>query len=127
MQSDRNKLEAVQKFTLKLVSHQWDCSYSELLRLDDVPLLSERRLHLKLARFWLLKLCTASVTFQTTSFSYNRFIQVGWQERTLSGAHLLALTIITTPLLLAALQLGTVSRRDRCVQAVLLCLNILSL
>ena len=71
------------------------------------------------------ELCIASVTLQKTSYSYNRFIQAGWQERTLSGAHLLALTIITTPLFLAALQLGTVSRRDRCVQAVLLCFNIL--
>ena len=49
IQSDMDKLEAVQKFALKLVSHRWDTSYEELLRLVDVPMLGERRLHLKLA------------------------------------------------------------------------------
>ena len=47
-----DKLEAVQKFALKLVSHLWDTSYEELLRLVDVPMLGERRLHLKLAHVY---------------------------------------------------------------------------
>ena len=47
-----DKLEAVQKFALKLVSHRWDTSYEELLRLVDVPMLGERRLHLKLAHVY---------------------------------------------------------------------------
>ena len=46
---DIYKLKSVQKFALKLVSHQWDSSYDELLSLD-VPKLSERRLNLKLAQ-----------------------------------------------------------------------------
>ena len=46
-----DKLEAVQKFALKLVSHRWDTSYEELLRLVDVPMLGER-LHLKLAHVY---------------------------------------------------------------------------
>ena len=49
-QKDFYKLESVQKFALKLVSHQWDSSYDELLSLVDVPKLSERRLNLKLAQ-----------------------------------------------------------------------------
>ena len=49
-QKDIYKLESVQKFALKLVSHQWDSSYDELLSLVDVPKLSERRLNLKLAQ-----------------------------------------------------------------------------
>ena len=49
-QKDIHKLESVQKFALKLVSHQWDSSYDELLSLVDVPKLSERRLNLKLAQ-----------------------------------------------------------------------------
>ena len=48
-QKDIYKLESVQKFALKLVSHQGDSSYDELLSLVDVPKLSERRLNLKLA------------------------------------------------------------------------------
>ena len=51
-QNDMDKLEAVQKFALKLVSHRWDASYEELLRLVNVPKLSERRLHLKLAQVY---------------------------------------------------------------------------
>ena len=49
-QKDIYKLESVQKFVLKLVSHQWDSSYDEFLSLVDVPKLSERRLNLKLAQ-----------------------------------------------------------------------------
>ena len=49
-QRDIYKLENVQKFALKLVSHQWDRGYDELLDLADIPKLSERRLHLKLAQ-----------------------------------------------------------------------------
>ena len=49
-QRDIYKLENVQKFALKLVSHQWDRGYDELLDLADIPKLGERRLHLKLAQ-----------------------------------------------------------------------------
>ena len=51
-QNDMDKLEAVQKFALKLVSHRWDAGYEELLGLVNVPRLSERRLHLKLAQVY---------------------------------------------------------------------------
>ena len=51
-QNDINKLESVQKFALKLVSHRWDASYEELTRLMNVPMLSERRLHLKLVQVY---------------------------------------------------------------------------
>ena len=49
-QNDVNKLESVQKFALKLVSHRWDAGYEELTRLVNVPMLSKRRLHLKLVQ-----------------------------------------------------------------------------
>ena len=51
-QNDVNKLESVQKFALKLVSHRWDAGYEELTRLVNVPMLSERRLHLKLVQVY---------------------------------------------------------------------------
>ena len=50
--NDVNKLESVQKFALKLVSHRWDAGYEELTRLVNVPMLSERRLHLKLVQVY---------------------------------------------------------------------------
>ena len=52
IQQDINKLESTQKFTLKLISHRWDASYAELTRLGNVPMLSKRRLHLKLAQVY---------------------------------------------------------------------------
>ena len=51
-QNDINKLESVQKFALKLISHRWDASCEELIRLVNVPMLSKRRLHLKLAQVY---------------------------------------------------------------------------
>ena len=51
-QNDINKLESVRKFALKLISHCWDVSYEELTRLVNVSMLSERRLHLKLAQVY---------------------------------------------------------------------------
>ena len=51
-QNDINKLESVQKFALKLISHRWDASYGELTRLVNVPMLSKRKLHLKLAQVY---------------------------------------------------------------------------
>ena len=51
-QNDINKLESVQKFALKLISHCWDAGYEELTRLLNVPMLSKRRLHLKLAQVY---------------------------------------------------------------------------
>lgn len=49
LQGDTDRLEAVQKFALKLISRQWDLGYEELVSITDVPKLSERRPHLKLA------------------------------------------------------------------------------
>ena len=49
-QRDICKLGSVQKFALKLVTHQWDSSYDELLSLVNVPKLSVRRQNLKLAQ-----------------------------------------------------------------------------
>ena len=49
-QRDIYKLESVQKFALKLVTHQWDSSYDELLSLVNVPKLSVRRQNFKLAQ-----------------------------------------------------------------------------
>ena len=51
-QNDVNKLKSVQKFALKLVSHRWDAGYEELTRLVNVPMLSERWLHLKLVQVY---------------------------------------------------------------------------
>ena len=50
LQGDVDKLEAVQKFALKLISRQWDLGYEEMLSIANIPRLSERRLHLKLAQ-----------------------------------------------------------------------------
>ena len=52
MQNDIDKLESVQKFALKLVTHQWDANYNSMLEVTDIPRLSERRLHLKLAQVY---------------------------------------------------------------------------
>ena len=49
IQSMVDKLEAIQKFALKLVTHQWNVNYDELLELTGIPRLSVRRQHLKLA------------------------------------------------------------------------------
>ena len=48
-QNDVNRLESVQRFALKLISHRWDASYEELITLTN---LSNRRLHLKLAQIY---------------------------------------------------------------------------
>ena len=45
---DKKKLEGVQKFGLRLASHQWDAGYQDLLNLFDLPTLEERRTDLKL-------------------------------------------------------------------------------
>ena len=50
IQGDIDKLEAVQKFALKLISRRWDLGYEEMLSIANVPRLGERRLHLKLAQ-----------------------------------------------------------------------------
>ena len=50
-QNDITKLESIQKFAF-LISHHWDGSYEELTRLVNVPVLSKRRLHLKLAQVY---------------------------------------------------------------------------
>lgn len=48
-QRDINKLESVQRFALKVISHQWDVGYEDLLCAVNIPTLSTRRLDLKLA------------------------------------------------------------------------------
>ena len=50
LQGDTDRLEAVQKFALKLISRQWDSGYDELLSATNIPRLQERRLHQKLAQ-----------------------------------------------------------------------------
>ena len=45
---DVNKLEGVQKFALRVISHQWDSTYEDLLSIVKIPKLQERRLKLKL-------------------------------------------------------------------------------
>ena len=52
MQQDINRLESVQKFALKLISHRWESGYEELISLVNIPKLSNRRLHLKLAQVY---------------------------------------------------------------------------
>ena len=43
-----NKLEDVQRFALRVISHQWDSTYEDLLSIVKIPKLQERRLKLKL-------------------------------------------------------------------------------
>ena len=50
LQGDIDKLEAVQKFALKLISRQWHLGYEELLSIATISKLCDRRLHLKLAQ-----------------------------------------------------------------------------
>ena len=45
---DKNLLEGVQKFGLRLAAHQWDSNYQDLLELFQVSTLEERRIELKL-------------------------------------------------------------------------------
>ena len=45
---DVNKLEAVQRFALRVISHQWDSTYQELLNIVKIQTLQGRRLKLKL-------------------------------------------------------------------------------
>ena len=52
LQKDVQLLENVQKFALKLASHNWSMSYHDLLSLCDLPALSTRRLHLKLSQVY---------------------------------------------------------------------------
>lgn len=52
MQKDISKLESVQKFALKMITHRWDLNYEDLLSIVNVPKLRERRRHLKLATMY---------------------------------------------------------------------------
>ena len=52
IQQDINRLESVQKFALKLISHRWESGCEELISLVNIPKLSNRRLHLKLAQVY---------------------------------------------------------------------------
>ena len=49
---DVNKLEAVQRFALRIISHQWDASYEDLLSIVQCLKLEERRLKLKLTQVY---------------------------------------------------------------------------
>ena len=49
---DIQKLEAVQKFALKVCLKKWDSSYSELLDLSGIPKLADRRKLLCLTYFY---------------------------------------------------------------------------
>ncbi len=45
---DRDSLENVQKFALRMCHKNWDVGYQELVELSELPTLENRRLHLKL-------------------------------------------------------------------------------
>ena len=49
---DIQLLENTQKFALKLITHNWDSCYQDLLALSDLPSLSSRRLHSKLSQLY---------------------------------------------------------------------------
>ena len=51
-QKDIQLLESTQRFALKLITHNWDHNYQELLALSDLPTLSSRRLHTKLSQLY---------------------------------------------------------------------------
>ena len=44
---DVQMLENTQKFALKLITHNWDSSYQDLVALAELPTLSSHRLHMK--------------------------------------------------------------------------------
>ena len=50
---DVNKLEAVQRFALRIISHQWDATYEDLLSIVHIQKLEERRLKLKLTQVYI--------------------------------------------------------------------------
>ena len=58
---DKKAIEAVQKFTLNVVTSRWDGGYEELMQLVDLQPLEERRVEMKLG----LRLFTTSASFQT--------------------------------------------------------------
>ena len=64
---DIHKLEAVQKFALKVCLKRWDSSYSELLVLSGIPKLAYRRKLLCLAYFY--KAVNGHVTLPDGSLS----------------------------------------------------------
>ena len=49
---DVQMLENTQKFALKLITHNWDSSYQDLMALAELPTLSSRRLHMKLSQMY---------------------------------------------------------------------------
>ena len=106
------KTSRVQKFALKLTTHQWDTNYDSLLELVDVPKLCERRSHLKLAQVY--KLATIYVIFQTVFFRGRQHTPRDWLELTLSAVLLLVLIIFTTHLFLVVLLHGMLLMMPRC-------------
>ena len=104
-QNDVNKLESVQKFALKLVSHRWDAGYEELTRLVNVPMLSERRLHLKLVQVY--KILHGLYDFPDDILQIHWHIQADWPGHKLCTVPLHELTIIIIHLSPVASELGT--------------------
>ena len=49
---DINKLENVQKISIKMCLKQWDLGYQDLLDLSQFPTLKNRRLYLKLCTLY---------------------------------------------------------------------------
>ena len=62
--------------SLKFVSHRWDASYEELTRLVNVPMLGERRLHLKLVQVY--KIFHGLCDFPDDILQIQWHIQANW-------------------------------------------------
>ena len=71
LQRDRNTLENVQKFGLKLCSKHWDTGYHELLDLFSLPSLTNRRLHLKLCHLFKIVHCLCYFPLDTLTLNIN--------------------------------------------------------
>ena len=93
---DIDRLEAVQKFALKLIRQQWDLGYEELLTITDVPKLGEWRLQLKLAQVF--KIVHGLCYFPRMSSSHNPLTPVGSQDQTLYYAHWLEFPLLCAKL-----------------------------
>ena len=53
---DVNKLEAVQRFALRVIFHQWDSTYKDLLNIVKIQKVQERRLNLKLTLVYKMRM-----------------------------------------------------------------------
>ena len=111
-QNDINKLESVQKFALKLISHRWDASYEELTRIVNVPMLSKRRLRLKLAQVY--KIIHGLRDFPDDIFISNWHTLVDWPGTRPCTIHLLGPITTTAHLYPAVSGHGIHWRRPLC-------------